>query len=473
MKQEEGVSLSATTIQPVNNAAIAKSQPKNIGVLDGLRGIAILLVIFYHIHQSAPPIDELKYPWLGAITITTNTGVTLFFILSGFLLFQPYAKALLTNGPWPSLRRFYLRRVLRIIPAYYCALFIISILFSPQFLQPDHWGSFVLFLTFLMDTTKETFRQLDGPFWTLAIEWQFYMLLPFIALGFSFVIKRLPHCNTEGRRLLAILSGCTIVLIWALVLRWFGSLNLVTSSFDSFPQAVFALLHGYDGKYFEVFSQGMALSACFCFATQSQAGARLNRWFKRLSPFMLVTGLLVLYICALWIFNLFYYKQHEFPFMDGLNPYFVVYNGTFIGIGYTLCMCALLFGPRFLQRIVEFAPLKKVALISFGLYMWHLPFIQFFRDHIYPTLQPMGRWHLYISYWVVVALVAVPIATMSYLFIEKPAMQLAHRKTSSARAKIVPAPTREAQPLFQAAFEQDITNAITQKQSTYADMDKA
>jgi Predicted acyltransferases len=451
----------------VNNAAIAKSQPKNIGVLDGLRGIAVLQIIFYHIHQSAPPINELKYPWLGAITQTASTGVTLFFILSGFLLFQPYAKALLTNGPWPSLRRFYLRRVLRIIPAYYCALFIISIIFKPQFLQPDRWSSFFLFLTFLMDTTKKTFQQLNGPFWTLAIEWQFYMLLPFVALGFSFVIKRLPHCNTERRRLLAILSGCTILLVWALGLRWFGTLNLVTSSFDSFPQAVFALLNGCAGKYFEVFSQGMALSACFCFATQFQAGTQLRRWLKRLSPLALVTGLLVLYLCALWIFNLFYSGHHEFPFLDGFRPYFVVYNGMFEGVGYTLCMCALLFGPSFLQRIVEFPLLKKIALISFGLYMWHLPFIQFFRDHIYPTLQPMGRWHLHLSYWVVVALVVVPIATMSYLFIEKPAMQLAHRKTPSARPKAVPSTPREALPQFQTTLEQDIANEATQKHSAY------
>src|SRR5579883_3053595 len=93
-------------------------QKNTIAVLDGVRACAILFVIIFHINRMTG--DRLwdwhTNPLASSISTAGGTGVTLFFVLSGFLLFMPYAKALLTDSRWPLARTFYLRRALRIMP---------------------------------------------------------------------------------------------------------------------------------------------------------------------------------------------------------------------------------------------------------------------------------------------------------------------------------------------------------------------
>src|SRR6185312_4510269 len=158
-------------------------------------------------------------PLLTSVLLAGGAGVTLFFVLSGLLLFLPYAKALLSEQPWPGTRLFYLRRALRIIPGYYFSLAVIVLLAQPQYLEPQHWKEFILFPLFLMDSTRATFQQLNGPFWTLAVEWQFYLLLPWIALGIYLVVRRIR----SEKRLWAVV-GCLLAMIgWGLFSRALGS----------------------------------------------------------------------------------------------------------------------------------------------------------------------------------------------------------------------------------------------------------
>jgi peptidoglycan/LPS O-acetylase OafA/YrhL len=86
----------------------------NIAVLDGVRAIACLIVLTFHISlitsstQIWKPVNN-SYLLLSSILLSGASGVTLFFVLSGFLLFLPYANALLYKNKWPSARRFYQR----------------------------------------------------------------------------------------------------------------------------------------------------------------------------------------------------------------------------------------------------------------------------------------------------------------------------------------------------------------------------
>src|SRR5436305_5986549 len=165
-------------------AELENSQEKNkILVLDGVRAFACLIVIWFHIYRiprdlqiwNSPP---SAHPLLNSFLYFGKYGVTLFFVLSGFLLFRPFAKALIFEKKWPSVRQYYVRRIFRIIPAYYASLILIVLLFQRQYLQPQHWQELGLFFTFFMDSSQATFKQINAPFWTLAIEWKFYMLLP-------------------------------------------------------------------------------------------------------------------------------------------------------------------------------------------------------------------------------------------------------------------------------------------------------
>src|SRR5258708_34565986 len=94
-------------------------------VLDGLRGLAILMVALLH--------TMVALNWKGSYLVQITAGfggrgVDLFFVLSGFLLFYPYAQAILTQSPWPSWQTFYIRRMRRILPAFYATTALLAVL---------------------------------------------------------------------------------------------------------------------------------------------------------------------------------------------------------------------------------------------------------------------------------------------------------------------------------------------------------
>ena len=121
-------------------------------------------------------------PYISAFFSVGRTGVTLFFVLSGFLLFLPYTQALLFEKDLPQPKIYYIRRILRIFPAYFFSLFILVMFTKPYFIQPHNWKQLVPFLTFTMGYYNSS-GLINGPYWTLAVEFQYYLILPLIAFG--------------------------------------------------------------------------------------------------------------------------------------------------------------------------------------------------------------------------------------------------------------------------------------------------
>ena len=261
----------------------------SIVVLDGVRGVAVLMVIIFHINRVTGDNlwDPKTNPLASSISTAGGTGVTLFFVLSGFLLFMPFAKALLFKTDWPLLRVFYMRRVLRILPAYYVSLFLLILFQYPQYLHRANFKNLLLFLTFFMDSTRATFRQINGPYWTLATEWQFYMLLPFIALGIAFIVSRVPV-----KKRLAAVSACLLgIIIWGLFIRYWGLYFLAypTRTFlvpRSVLNVINFFLFGITGKYTEDFAVGMFISLCYMYAQHPSTDKKVVELWKRLSPWL-------------------------------------------------------------------------------------------------------------------------------------------------------------------------------------------
>lgn len=141
---------------------------RRIPELDGLRGIAAVVIVVYHLR------------FMGTLPLL-QTAVDLFFVLSGFLI----TRILLEERGRPGwLRRFYARRSLRIWPAYYLALIaaVVANGFLPRPELLAGWWQYATYTPLLQrywGETPEPFTRLFSHAWTLAIEEQFYIIWPF------------------------------------------------------------------------------------------------------------------------------------------------------------------------------------------------------------------------------------------------------------------------------------------------------
>ena len=438
----EGVAEHKTSrswIQSITHLLDDGKQKKSIKALDGVRAIACFSVLLFHVNFSLgashiwlPGVRGLQ-ALVNAFAIYGQCGVVLFFVLSGFLLFLPYAKALLFDSAWPSLRLFYLRRIFRIVPAYYVALFLMVLLFNREYFQMSHWHDLWLFLTFRQDFPA-TYQTITGPFWTLAVEFQFYLLLPLIAWVMGLVVRR----GKTGWRL-AKLTFCLCVMIaWGLFSLYWGNYfwgagkTFMPFIPGSLLNAVMPYLYGGSGKSLEVFAVGMFLCMLYIFL---QYAPDAKRWSERLRaasvPFFLI-GLAFFCFMTLWHFYTWYYNYtlHFFdPYRNLLVNGWAEWQGICYAISFGLCILALLTGPSWLKRPFEWAPLRWLGLISFSLYMWHDPLIEFFAATVLKPLHQSVHSALPLIglLWLWVLVVIIPVSLASYLWLEKPGMRLGEK----------------------------------------------
>jgi peptidoglycan/LPS O-acetylase OafA/YrhL len=152
--------------------------------LDGLRGIAIALVLWQHLVGNYLP--DIHHSWLGWPRAATNLawcGVDLFFVLSGFFI----GGILLDRRQSPRFARvFYLRRAVRILPLYYVTLGAVWLFYRAGFYYPAHpsfqIGTYAAFLTNFAIARHGGWDWLPvSLFWSLAVEEQFYLAAPWVA----------------------------------------------------------------------------------------------------------------------------------------------------------------------------------------------------------------------------------------------------------------------------------------------------
>ena len=418
---------------------LQRTQPQHIMALDGVRAIAALMVVALHISEIAGvPWDVNRNPIATAFAFFGRVGVVLFFVLSGFLLFRPYARALLFQETWPSARTFYLRRIFRIWPGYYLTLAVMILLFSRRYLQPAYWPQLGLFLTFFMDSSQRTWQRIDGPFWTLAIEWQFYLLLPLIAFSFSLVVKRFAFSSQQ--RLYTVVLCCVGMIIVGLLIRGFGLLyqrhpNIAAPISPVLLRVMLFFLFGIQGKYLEVFALGMLVSACFTFAHHPESGRLLKVHLQRLSDWMWGMGVLILVFIAFWQVEAETDRNAmpnftAFGFLHPLKSFYAWLGEPLAGIGFALCILALLFGPSVLTWLFETRFLRWIGSLSYGLYLWHLNLLLAFNGWISSSFSGRGgNLGKDVILWSFVFIALLPLSYLFYKVIEEPGMRLGARLT--------------------------------------------
>lgn len=171
-----------------------------IPAIDGLRAVAMLMVVSCHMYAfSYNPVFLVQARGLhldvGRIFTQFPSGVDLFMVLSGFCLFMPLCKSPEAMQRW-QWRSFYARRVQRIVPPYYAAIayavllpvVLVAVFYAlqlPAKWQPlDTLWVYVAHLLFLQTLFLSTFGHVNAAFWSLALEAQFYVVFPLVVFGF-------------------------------------------------------------------------------------------------------------------------------------------------------------------------------------------------------------------------------------------------------------------------------------------------
>ena len=191
-------------VSQVNAAEAAVTPPPGnprFPAIDGLRAVAACAVLVTH---TAFISGFNGHGFLGQLTARLDSGVALFFVISGFLLYRPFVAARFQGRRGPGIRRYARRRILRIVPAYWLAITVLAIWPGLALVHTHLWW---VYYGFLQDLQPEWVTGGITAAWSLCVEVQFYILLPLYALA----LWRLLRGVAVGRQM-AVEFGLLLVL---------------------------------------------------------------------------------------------------------------------------------------------------------------------------------------------------------------------------------------------------------------------
>ena len=324
--------------------AVIEPQSGRFAELDGVRGIAIALTLACNtlVVGWGPGLGEKLW---HVLAIGGWIGVQLFFVLSGFLITGILID---TKGDHAYFRKFYARRALRILPAYYLALAVATLgLWLIGQTTPDHPLCYWLFVAnFCIAQAGRWSAYHFGVSWSLAVEEHFYLVWPLLV---AFV----------STRRLALVTIC--VLTGSLLLRY-----------AMMAMGVSSLIH-YTITPTRV--DGLAAGALVAIAMRSQIGVeslvKIARW-------MLWAGLGTMIVTGV-VERSFNYDRE---LVAGLGYPAL----TLAGAGLVLALVAQRQPNNILRRTMRWSPLASLGFYSYAIYLYH-PIVSFFAVGL-PVLSP-------------------------------------------------------------------------------------
>ncbi|GAA0940036.1 acyltransferase [Actinocorallia libanotica] len=363
-----------------------------------MRGVAILLVVAVHVGDITGVVGYEQPGW--RMLNTGSIGVPFFFILSGFLLYRPFARAALDGAAFPDVGGYFRRRALRILPAYWLMLpvgFLTSE--SPEAGDPLIWLEF-LTLTHPYDPGRWWEGTSLLMVWSLSVEVCFYLLLPLLAWGMH------RSCRGSARRLLAVTSVLAAASVaWSGTLRYAADLSITFYNENLLPRS------------FVHFALGMAL------AVMVERPGPAAAWIAA-SPGLCWTVAL----CGLVLIS----TPLTTPLSGPQSPhqYLVAALLTPLVALAAVAPAALASENRFVRVLLGNRLLAGFGLISYGLFLWHMPVLM-------AWYQLTGRPIFLGDFWTVFAvdlLVSAVLSVLSHDLIERPFQRLGRRAGKPERA---------------------------------------
>jgi len=313
----------------LNKAALELKYYKE---LDGLRGMAALMVVFFHFIPDANIGIHPLIHYLHKITVFGQTGVTLFFVLSGFLITRILLHVKTSEYYF---RDFYIKRALRIFPLYYLALIIFYLLVPPLINSSKvSFQNTWMYWVYLQNVSETFGLNARGPqhFWSLAVEEHFYLFWPIIVYYSS--VSNLPR-----------------------IITW-----IISSAFIC---RCLLLYFGY-GTFYFTFSVMDALAV----------GGFLA-WYEMQKPinkinFSLIIILGMMIMLPAWLIT------------GGKRYNWVqIMKIPIISVFYMAIIGKIITSKSWLNAVFELKPLRFIGKISYGLYVFH-PFCFTLYHYYFP-----------------------------------------------------------------------------------------
>jgi peptidoglycan/LPS O-acetylase OafA/YrhL len=190
---------------------------------DGVRGVGALFVFTTHVCLLADPVPDnnlLSYGWAAPILGHIDLALSAFFVLSGYLIARPYARAYVAGARRPRLRNYVRNRVLRVVPVFYLLTVLVLLRFgldgrlgdAPGAEKSSVWQVIGQFL-FIQGQTQGPASVPIGPAWSIGSEVGFYVIIPIAAYGAYRLAGRLHGAYARAAVALALIALVTLVSI--------------------------------------------------------------------------------------------------------------------------------------------------------------------------------------------------------------------------------------------------------------------
>lgn len=371
--------------------------PKQLGPsrympgLDGLRALAVFAVIAYH----------LNFPWASGGLL----GVSLFFVLSGYLITDLLATEWSLSGGI-DLKAFWLRRARRLLPTLFVLLAGVlawTALINPA--QLTSLGKDALAAVFYSSNWWLIFHHVSyfasfgppsplGHLWSLAVEEQFYLVWPLLLwVGLHFI-----QCRKR-------LAGLTLIGVLASAI----AMALIYQP-GTDPSRVY---YGTDTRAF-----ALLLGAALALVWPSRKLSGELSSLKRLSLDLAGGAGLIIILLMIWHTN----EYDAFLYRGGL---------LFFSLVTTVVVAVLAHPASRLSKLFALQPLRWFGVISYGMYLWHYPVIVWTS----PPVNTDGP-DILLALWQIVA--CIVLSALNWLFIEEPIRHGARKKPSGQQRKSTP-----------------------------------
>ncbi len=357
----------------------------------------------------------------GTYTSRLEIGVSVFFLISGFLLYRPFALSHLSERNPPDLKHFWQRRFLRIVPAYWLALTVLTFVFGVTTVGPG-WQGFLIHYFFLQIYFPTTVFNGITQAWSLCTEVSFYLFLPFYAALIA-LRRRSPQ-----RQLVWELGGLVVLTAISYAFRWwFLHVPIITVRNGKFVAicapncnthpAWPALMPTWLPSYLDLFALGMLLAVVSVWLSERNWEPT---WLRhRLMPW-------VSWACAALVFWAVSHVVADKNILYVITPQANIARQALYGAFAFFLLLPAVFGPQdksLVRRLLRSWPIAALGVISYGIYLWHLDLINLFLQWTgwHPGKEP---------YWVLAAVgfaLSVGFASASYFGLERPLLRLKGR----------------------------------------------